>query len=143
VESGANQVSGAFSGGIVSGADSESGEDRQCFRRKCQNCFQLQTIAKISAFFSVSQVEIARLVLKLLKIEPAYTIAIDRTEWQLGAQWINVLMLAVNYQGVSIPLLWTVTDEKGCSDNAERKAILQKFIDEFGVERIKFVTCEA
>ena len=81
--------------------------------------------------------------MKLLKIEPAYTIAIDRTEWQLGAQWINVLMLAVNYQGVSIPLLWTVTDEKGCSDNAERKAILQKFIDEFGVERIKFVTCEA
>jgi Transposase DDE domain len=81
-------------------------------------------------------------VLKLLKIEPAYTIAIDRTEWQLGTQWVNVLMLAVTYRSVSIPLFWTVTDEKGCSDNAERKEILQKFIDEFGVGSIKFVTAD-
>lgn len=80
--------------------------------------------------------------MKLLKIAPDYTIAIDRTEWQLGTQWVNVLMLAVTYRGVSIPLFWTVTDEKGCSDNAERKAILQKFIDEFGVESIRFVTAD-
>ena len=80
--------------------------------------------------------------MKLLKIEPAYTIAIDRTEWQFGKQWVNVLMLGVTYRGVSIPLFWTVTDEKGCSDNAERKAILQKFIDEFGVESIRFVTAD-
>ena len=76
-------------------------------------------------------------MLKLLKVEPLYTIAIDRTEWQLGTQWVNILMLAVTYQGVSIPLLWTVTDEKGCSDNAERKAILEKFIAEFGVKRYR------
>ena len=38
-------------------------------------------------FFSLSRVEIARLVLRLLKIEPSYTIAIDRTEWQSGKQW--------------------------------------------------------
>jgi hypothetical protein len=81
-------------------------------------------------------------VLKLLKIEPLYTIAIDRTEWQLGKQWVNVLMLSVAYKGVSIPLFWTVLDEKGCSDNLERKEILQKFIDEFGAESIRFVTAD-
>ena len=81
-------------------------------------------------------------MLKLLKIEPAYTIAIDRTEWQFGTQWVNVLMLSVTYQGVSIPLFWTVSAAKGCSDNAERKAILQKFIDDFGVESIRFVTAD-
>ena len=64
------------------------------------------------------------------------------TFWQLGAQWVNVLMLSVNYQGVSIPLFWTVTDEKGCSDNAERQAILQQFIDEFGAQSIRFVTAD-
>ncbi len=142
MESGANQVSGAFSGGIVSGSDRESDKDRLCFCRTREDCFQLQTAAKIYAFFSVSQVEIARLVLRLLKIEPGYTIAIDRTEWQLGTQWVNVLMLSVAYRGVSIPLFWAVTDEKGCSDNEERKAILQKFIDEFGVESIRFVTAD-
>jgi len=46
----------------------------------------------------VSQFEIARLVLRLFKIEPDYTIAIDRTEWQWGAQWVNVLMLAITYK---------------------------------------------
>ena len=39
-------------------------------------------------------------------------------------------MLSVAYRGVSIPLFWTVTGEKGCSDNKERREILQKFIDE-------------
>lgn len=81
-------------------------------------------------------------MLKLLKIEPLYTIAIDRTEWQLGTKWVNVLMLAVTYQGISIPIFWTVTDEKGCSDNAERKAILQQFIGEFGAQSIRFVTAD-
>ena len=142
MEQSANQVSGAFFGGVVSGADGQPGEDRLCFCRESEDCFQLQASATVLAFFSVSQVEIARLVVKLLKIEPLYTIAIDRTEWQLGTQWVNVLMLSITYKGVSIPLFWTVTDEKGCSENAERKAILQKFIDEFGAQSIRFVTAD-
>ena len=81
-------------------------------------------------------------MLKLLKIEPSYTIAIDRTEWQFGKSWVNVLLLSVTYQNLSIPLFWTVLDEKGCSDDEERKAILQKFIAEFGAESIRFVTAD-
>jgi hypothetical protein len=113
-----------------------------CFCWKCKDSFQLQTLAKISAFFSISQVELARLTLRLLKIESRFTIAIDRTEWQLGKVWVNVLMLSVAYGGISIPLFWTVSDEKGCSDNAERKEILEKFIDEFGATSIRFVTAD-
>lgn len=90
----------------------------------------------------MSQVEIARLVLRLLKIEAPYTIAIDRTEWQLGKAWVNVLMLSVAYRSISIPLLWTVLDEKGCSDNAERQAILEQFMAAFGAESIRLVTAD-
>jgi transposase len=84
----------------------------------------------------------ARLTLKLLKIEPPFVIAIDRTEWQLGAAWVNVLMLSVGYKNISIPLFWTVLEEKGCSDNAERGGIVQQFIDEFGAGSIRFVTAD-
>lgn len=77
-----------------------------------------------------------------MKLSPPYTIAIDRTEWQLGKQWVNVLMLSVAYKGVAIPLFWTVLDEKGCSDNVERREILQKFIDEFEAKSIRFVTAD-
>lgn len=82
------------------------------------------------------------MTLKLLKIEPPFVIAIDRTEWQLGKAWVNVLMLSVGYKGVSIPLFWTVLEEKGCSDNAERRTIVQEFIDQFGAGSIEFVTAD-
>ncbi len=84
----------------------------------------------------------ARLTVKLLKMEPPFVIAIDRTEWQLGKAWVNVLMLSVGYKGVSIPLFWTVLEEKGCSDNAERRGIVQQFIDEFGAGSIRFVAAD-
>jgi transposase len=77
-----------------------------------------------------------------LKLEAPFVIAIDRTEWQLGKAWVNVLMLSVGYKGVSIPLFWTVLEEKGCSDNVERRGIVQQFIDEFGAGSIEFVTAD-
>lgn len=82
------------------------------------------------------------MTVKLLKIEPPFVIAIDRTEWQKGKSWVNVLMLSVGYKNISIPLFWTVLEEKGCSDNAERGGIVQQFIDEFGAGSIEFVTRE-
>ena len=82
------------------------------------------------------------MTLKLLKIEPPFVIAIDRTEWQLGKSWVNVLMLSVAYKKISLPLFWTVLEAKGCSDNMERRAVLQQFTDEFGTECIGFVTAD-
>lgn len=84
----------------------------------------------------------ARLTLKLLKIEPPFVVAIDRTEWQLGKVWVNVLMLSVGYKNISLPLFWTVLEEKGCSDNAERSTIVQRVINEFWAECIRFVTAD-
>ena len=77
-----------------------------------------------------------------MKLEAPFVITIDRTEWQLGKAWVNVLLLSVDYKGVSLPLFWTVLEEKGCSDNAERRGILQQFIDEFGAGSIEFVTAD-
>jgi hypothetical protein len=51
-------------------------------------------------------------------------------------------MLSITYKDISIPILWTVLDEKGCSDNDEREEILEKFIDEFGALSIRFVTAD-
>ena len=90
----------------------------------------------------ISQSEMARLTVRLLKLKPPFVIATRRTEWQLGKSWVNVLMLSIGYKGVAIPLFWLVLEQKGCSDNAERSAVLQQFIDEFGVSGIGFVTAD-
>jgi len=142
VESGTNQVSRSFSGGDISGADGESDKDRLCFFGKREDCFQLQALAKVSAFFSISQVEMARLTVKLLKLAPPYTIALDRTEWQLGTRWVNVLMLSINYRQMAIPLFWTVLETKGCCDDAEKQAMMAQFLEEFPADSIRFVSAD-
>jgi hypothetical protein len=90
----------------------------------------------------ISQVEMARLTLKLLKLKPPYTIAIDRTEWQLGKSWVNVLMLSVSYRQIAIPLFWTVLETKGCCDDSEKQAIIERFLEEFSADSIRFVSAD-
>ena len=84
----------------------------------------------------------ARLTLKLLKLKPPFTLAIDRTEWQLGKSWVNVLMLSINYRQVAIPLVWTVLETKGCCDDAEKQALIAQFLEEFGADQIRFVSAD-
>lgn len=84
----------------------------------------------------------AGLVLRLLKFEPPYTIAIDRTEWNLGQHRVNVLMLTISYKAIAIPLLWEIWARRGCSHTHQRQAIIERFINQFGVEGIRFVTAD-
>ncbi len=53
-----------------------------------------------------------------------------------------MLLLSVSYKRVAIPLLWTVWEEKGCSDDRERREIVERFVEEFGRESIDFVTAD-
>jgi hypothetical protein len=142
LESGANQVSRSFYGRDISGSDGQPDEDRLCFFRTCEDCFELQETAALLAFFLISQVEMARLTLKLLKLVPPYTIAIDRTEWQLGKSWVNVLMLSISYRRIAIPLFWTVLETKGCCDDAEKQAMIDQLLAEIGVDNIRFVSAD-
>ncbi len=100
-------------------------------------------IKRFLRFFEISEREIAHLVIRLMKLEPPFVITIDRTEWQLGQTWVNVLMLAiVSERGVAVPLLWTVFSKKGCSSDLERQAILEKYLTIFPTQSIKFVTAD-
>jgi hypothetical protein len=60
----------------------------------------------------------------------------DRTNWQWGKKNLNILMLAVVYKGVAIPIYWLLLDKKGNSDTRERIAIVKRFIRQFGKERL-------
>jgi hypothetical protein len=100
-------------------------------------------IKRFFRFFEVSDNEVARLVIRLMKLEPPFVITIDRTEWQLGKTWVNVLMLAiVSETGVAVPVLWRVFAKKGCSNDLERQKILEKYLAIFSAESISFVTAD-
>jgi hypothetical protein len=99
-------------------------------------------IKRFLRFFSIDEAELAQMMVKLMRLAPPFVITIDRTEWRLGKQWVNVLMLAIVDRGVAVPLLWMVFDKKGCSSDAERRQILQKYLEIFPASSIKFVTAD-
>jgi Transposase DDE domain len=65
-----------------------------------------------------------------------YELTLDRTNWQWGKKNINILMLAVVYKGIAIPIYWLLLNNKGNSNTKERIALLKRFIKRFGKTRI-------
>ena len=54
----------------------------------------------------------------------------------MGQENLNILMLAVVYKGVAIPIYWLLLNKKCNSDTRERIAIVKRFIWQFGKERL-------
>lgn len=99
-------------------------------------------IKRFLAFFDLDAAEMTRLIVKLMNLQPPFIISIDRTQWRLGKKWINVLMLSVVWEGVAIPIVWTVFKKKGCSSDSERQAMIEKYLQIFSSESIAFVTAD-
>ncbi len=79
---------------------------------------------------------IARLVFALLPHKPPYRLAMDRTNWKFGSANINVLVIAIVYQGVAFPVLFTMMPKFGNSSTNERIELMNRYIGLFGIESI-------
>ncbi|NJK43906.1 MAG: IS4 family transposase [Pleurocapsa sp. SU_196_0] len=53
------------------------------------------------------------------------TLAVDRTEWTFGNTPINLLVVAIVYNGFAIPLVWTHLGKAGSSNAAEVTTLLE------------------
>ncbi|WBA82588.1 hypothetical protein [Endozoicomonas sp. GU-1] len=69
----------------------------------------------------------ATLIASLFAPEGRWQLSMDRTNWMFGIFKINILFLAINYKGMSIPILWTLLPKKGCSNTTERVELLKRF----------------
>lgn len=65
-----------------------------------------------------------------------FYLTLDRTNWQWGKRNINILVLAIAYKGVAIPIYWLLLNKKGNSNSRERIALLKRFIKQFGKDKI-------
>jgi hypothetical protein len=79
---------------------------------------------------------IAHLIFRMLPHQPPYRLAMDRTNWQFGETDINVLTLAVVYDGVAFPIMISMLDTRGNSNTQERIAIIERYIRLFGCSTI-------
>ena len=53
-----------------------------------------------------------------------------------GEKNINILVLAVVYRGIAIPIYWTLLNKRGNSNYRERIELLNRFIKNFGQKHI-------
>ncbi len=64
-------------------------------------------------------------ILKRFGKDDRFILAIDRTNWKFGKLNINILMIAVCYNGTSIPLIWKLLDKRGNSNQNERILLIR------------------
>lgn len=91
---------------------------------------------RLQRFFAKCQIDyerIAGFIFRLFFVDGGqWYLTIDRTNWQWGQSNINILTLGIVFKGTAIPIYWELLDKKGNSDTAERIALIQKFIAQFG-----------
>jgi hypothetical protein len=80
---------------------------------------------------------LAQFIARWLPKEP-----LDRPLWHVGKSNVNVLMLAIAYRGIAVPLMWTVMEKKGNSNTDERITLLKRFLQLLGQHRIAYLTAD-
>jgi hypothetical protein len=101
-------------------------------------------IKRFFAKFSFNNDQVAQWIFNLFfsHDDKKLMLTMDRTNWFWGKSKINVLMLAIKYEGVAIPLMWELLDKAGNATALEHQAILQRFIHVFGKDRISGVLAD-
>jgi hypothetical protein len=94
-------------------------------------------LVRFFAEFKIDYTLIARWIFKLFfNNDQKIYLIMDRTNWFWGKKKINVFMLAVAYEGLAIPLYWTLLPKAGNSNSKEQETLLSRFLKEFGKDRI-------
>jgi hypothetical protein len=103
------------------------------------------SLRRIQRFIAKYQLDcdvIARLIFRLFPHKPPYRLAMDRTNWKFGELNINVLVIAVIYQGISFPLMFKLLPKAGNSNTKERIELIERFIRLFGTQALGCLTAD-
>ncbi|GAB1358724.1 hypothetical protein MASR1M31_05030 [Porphyromonadaceae bacterium] len=83
------------------------------FESESKSDSSLRRIQRFMADYKLNTDLIAQLIFKLLPHKPPFRLAMDRTNWKFGDTNINILTLAIVYQGVGFPILYRMMPKFG------------------------------
>ena len=106
------------------------------FDSKAKRESSLRRIQRFISQYALPVDVVARLIFSLLPHQPPYSLLLDRTNWKSGSIEINVLMLSIAYQGVSIPILFSLVPGKGGSSSEQRILLIERYIKLFEKQTI-------
>jgi Transposase DDE domain len=99
-------------------------------------------IQRFLRHFELDYAVIAVFLVQLIGLPKPWVLTIARTNWQFGKRDINILTLGIAYKGVAFPIIWKLLDKKGNSNTAERKAIMEEYIELFGTASILYLCAD-
>lgn len=102
----------------------------------------LRRIQRFFAAFAFDFDSIARLLVAMMPFQGPYQLSLDRTNWKFAGVNFNILCLAVVADGVALPILWTMLDKQGNSDQQERRQLIAKYIELFGLHTIDCILAD-
>src|SRR5947209_514188 len=112
------------------------------FAGRAQPASHYKRTQRFLRFFELPYASVAAFVLKLLDVPAPWALTLDRTDWYLGKTPLNILVLGVVHQGTAFPLLWAVLPKQGCSNTAERCALLDEFGHLYGFASIAYLCAD-
>ena len=105
-------------------------------------CSNLRRIQRFFAEFIIDFDVIARLLMALIPIKGPFQLSLDRTNWQFAGINFNILCLTIVADGVGLPILWTMLDKRGNSNQEERKLLIIRYIRLFGLDSIDCIIAD-
>jgi Transposase DDE domain len=112
------------------------------FAGRARPASSYKRIQRFLRFFELPYSVAAVALVRLVGVPPPFVVTLDRTEWQLGEVWLNVLVIGIAYKGVAVPVLWTILEKKGCSSTEEKVALVREFVQLFGAGAILFLAAD-
>jgi hypothetical protein len=107
-----------------------------------ETCTNLRRIQRFFTEFSIDFDIIACLLVALIPIKGPYQLSLDRTNWKFAGVNFNILCLTIVADNVSLPILWTMLDKRGNSNQEERKLLILRYIHLFGLETIDCIIAD-
>mgnify|MGYP000013966843 FL=1 len=107
-----------------------------------ETCSNLRRIQRFFTEFSIDFDVIARLLVAIIPVKGPYQLSLDRTNWKFAGVNFNILCLTIVADNVSLPILWTMLDKRGNSNQEERKLLILRHIHLFGLDSIECIIAD-
>ncbi|MFB2587343.1 IS4 family transposase [Acinetobacter sp. c1-l78] len=107
-----------------------------------QTSSNYRRIQRFMSSNSLPMMVVAKIIYACLGRKGGNILIMDRTNWKLGEQNINILMLAIKHNNVAYPLMFKLLNKRGNSNTCERKALLNDYIQWFGLDSIEHLLAD-
>ena len=110
------------------------------FISKAEESSRYRRIQRFLKDYELDEEQRARMTMQRMDGWNRKILILDRTPWHFGKQVINILVLAVPYGEVAVPLLWRVMDRPCNSETQRRIELIETYGELFSRHRIADVT---